>query len=84
MPRFVYFYFNRSAPDRIGPAVPAHVQYWHSANLSEYRGGPFADRTGGLITFEAPDLATATEIIDRDPFVLADLIEQRWIKEWQA
>jgi uncharacterized protein YciI len=84
MGRFVYFYFNRHAPDRLGSVVPAHVAYWHGANLPEYRGGPFADRTGGLISFEAPDLQQAEAIVERDPFVVEDLIEQSWIKEWLA
>jgi uncharacterized protein YciI len=84
MPRFAYVYFNRSAPDRVGPVVPAHVQYWHAADLPEYRGGPFADRSGGLITFGAADLAAAAAIVVQDPFVLEDLIEQSWLKEWQA
>jgi uncharacterized protein YciI len=62
--------------------VPAHVQYWHSATLPEYRGGPFADHSGGLISFAAPSLEAATAVVEQDPFVLADLIEQGWIKEW--
>jgi uncharacterized protein YciI len=84
MPRFVYFYFNRVAPDRVGSVVPAHVNYWHVANLREYRGGPFADHTGGLITFVADSLQEAIRIIEQDPFGLEDLIEQKWIKEWNA
>jgi uncharacterized protein YciI len=84
MPRFVYVYFNRDAPDRVTPVVPAHVQYWHSANLDKYQGGPFTDRSGGLITFGAPSLQAASAIVAQDPFVQADLIEQRWLKEWQS
>jgi uncharacterized protein YciI len=80
--RFVYFYFNRTEPERIRQAVPAHVQYWKTANLQEYMGGPFADRTGGLISFVASNLEEATEIILRDPFILEDLIAEKWIKEW--
>jgi uncharacterized protein YciI len=45
-------------------------------------GGPFADRTGGLITFAAASLEDAQDIIMHDPFVREQLIEQRWIKEW--
>jgi uncharacterized protein YciI len=82
--RFVYFYFNRNMPDKIGQVVPAHVKHWHAAQLQEYLGGPFTDRSGGLITFIAPDLLAATAIIEQDSFVLEDLIEQKWIKEWRA
>ncbi|HZD56917.1 MAG TPA: YciI family protein, partial [Anaerolineales bacterium] len=69
-------------PERILQIVPAHVEYWRKANVKGYMGGPFGDRTGGLISFAAPSLQHATEIILRDPFILEDLNEQMWIKEW--
>ena len=84
MGRFIYFYFNRDAPEKIAQIVPAHVQYWTAANLKEYVGGPFADHTGGLISFVTTSLQAATAIVEQDPFVLEDLIEQKWIKEWKA
>jgi hypothetical protein len=34
--------------------APKHAAYWHELRLPEYVGGPFADRSGGLISFEAP------------------------------
>ena len=80
--RFIYFYFNRNEPEKIRQIVPAHVQYWKDANLKGYMGGPFADRTGGLISFAASSLEEATETILKDPFVLEDLIAEKWIKEW--
>lgn len=80
--RFLYFYFNRNEPEKIRQVVPAHVQYWKSANLKGYMGGPFADRTGGLISFVASSLQEAEQIIGQDPFVLEVLVEQTWIKEW--
>ena len=80
--RFVYLYFNRNEPEKIRQVVPAHVGYWKSENVKDYMGGPFGDRTGGLISFVAPSLQEAMEIILQDPFILEDLIEQKWIKEW--
>ena len=80
--RFIYFYLNRHEPEKIRQAVPAHVQYWKAANLKSYSGGPFADRSGGLISFSAVSLEEATEIIQQDPFIQENLIEQKWIKEW--
>ena len=80
--RFVYLYFNRNEPEKIRQVVPAHVQYWKTANLEGYMGGPFGDRTGGLISFIASSPDKASEIILRDPFILEDLIDQKWIKEW--
>lgn len=80
--RFIYFYLNRNEPQRIRQVVPAHVEYWRSLNMEGYMGGPFTDRTGGLISFLASNLEEAEEIMRQDPFVSADLIEQKWIKEW--
>ena len=42
----------------------------------------FADRSGGLITFETKDIEEATRIVAGDPFVSENLIEDKWIKEW--
>lgn len=80
--RFVYLYFNRNEPEKIRQVVPAHVEYWKSANVKGYMGGPFGDRTGGLISFVAPSLQDATEIILQDPFIVENLISEKWIKEW--
>jgi uncharacterized protein YciI len=80
--RFIYFYFNRNEPEKIRQVVPAHVQYWKTADLKEYRGGPFSDRTGGLISFVGSSLEEATEIVLQDPFILENLIAEKWIKEW--
>ena len=80
--RFVYFYFNRNEPEEIKQVVPDHVQYWKTANPKGYSGGPFGDRTGGMITFLVPNLQAAMEFILRDPFIREDLIEEKWVKEW--
>jgi uncharacterized protein YciI len=80
--RFIYFYFHRTEPEKIREVVPAHVQYWRTADLKSYSGGPFADHSGGLISFAAQNLEEAREIIYQDPFIQEDLIEQMWIKEW--
>jgi uncharacterized protein YciI len=80
--RFIYFYFNRNGPEKIREVIPAHVQYWKAAGLKSYSGGPFADHSGGLISFAASNLEEAIEIMLRDPFIQEDLIEQRWIREW--
>ena len=80
--RFTYFYFMKKTPGKIQSVVPLHVEYWKGRNLQGYMGGPFADRSGGLITFEAESMAEAAGIILNDPFVLEDLLEDKWIKEW--
>jgi uncharacterized protein YciI len=80
--RFVYFYFMKDNPDGIREIVPSHIHYWKTSKLEKYLGGPFTDRTGGLISFETTSLDKAIEIVEKDPFVSNDLVEMRWIKEW--
>ena len=80
--RFIYCYFMKPLPGKIREAVPRHVDYWKSRRLTGYLGGPFADRTGGLIAFDAANIESATSLAEADPFVLEALIESKWIKEW--
>lgn len=79
---FVFFYLMKEGAPGIREAVPGHVAHWKAARLEGYRGGPFADRSGGLITFRAADLREATELVERDPFVRLGLLRERWTKEW--
>jgi uncharacterized protein YciI len=80
--RFAYFYLMKREPEIIQQVVPAHVKYWGKFKSQNYLGGPFADRSGGLITFEATDINEATEVIKNDPFTIKDVLESKWIKEW--
>jgi uncharacterized protein YciI len=80
--QFVFFYLMRDGVPGIREAVPEHVAYWKGARLDGYRGGPFADRSGGLITFRARDLQEATAIVEGDPFVRRGLLGERRTKEW--
>jgi hypothetical protein len=80
--RFVFFYLNRNEPEKIRRMVSAHVHYWKTAPVKAYQGGPLGDRTGGMISFFAPSLQEATDIILQDPFILEDLITEKWIKDW--
>ncbi len=50
--------------------------------LNKYSGGPFSDRSGGLIIFEAENIEEAIKIAMGDPFVLKNLIEDKYVKEW--
>ena len=79
---FVYVYHMKRLPDRIRDLVPKHVEYWRSRRLDGYSGGPFADRTGGLIVFDASTIDDANAVADADPFVTSGVIETRWLKEW--
>lgn len=81
--RIAFFYFmKKNDPDKIREVVPAHIAYWKNDNHEKYIGGPFTDRSGGLISFEAAGLPEATVIIEKDPFIVHGLIAEIWIKEW--
>ncbi len=81
--RFLYFYLMGDQPDAVRAAAPEHAGHWRGMGLANYLGGPFADRLGGLITFDAASLAEAERLVADDPFVQRGLIEQSWLKEWK-
>jgi uncharacterized protein YciI len=81
--RFAYFYFMVDDPVRVRAVAPRHTAHWHGLNLPEYRGGPFGDRSGGLITFEVDDPAQAESAVAQDPFVEEGLLASSWLKPWQ-
>ena len=61
--RFAFVYFMKPEPERVRAIAPRHAAYWQGLALREYRGGPFADRSGGLITFEAESPEEAKELV---------------------
>jgi uncharacterized protein YciI len=69
-------------PDRIRATVGRHVAHWQGLELPGYLGGPFQDRTGGLITFEAKNGENAKRAVDADPFLQEGLLEAHWLKQW--
>lgn len=80
--RVLYFYWMKDDPDRVGAVAPQHASYWRELRLPEYLGGPFADRSGGLITFEADSLEQAGGFVAADPFVREELVESSVVKQW--
>ena len=83
--RFLYIYFMRKAsPDRVRATAQTHVAYWRELALHDYLGGPFADRSGGLITFAAESAGDAERLVADDPFLRGGLIARHWVKEWLA
>lgn len=80
--RIAYLYWMKHEPDRVGAVAPEHAAYWRELGLPEYLGGPFADRSGGLITFEADSLEQADRIIAADPFVREEVLESLVVKQW--
>ncbi|HEX9163861.1 MAG TPA: YciI family protein [Thermoanaerobaculia bacterium] len=82
MAKIVFFYLMKPLPYRIREAVPLHVEYWKGLHLAGYSGGPFADRSGGMIMFELASVDAAMPLVDADPFATSGLLEWRWVKEW--
>jgi uncharacterized protein YciI len=82
--KYVYFYFMKENPEKIAQTVPHHVNFWKESNVNDYMGGPFSDRSGGLITFKANNIDEATKVVNKDPFVIENLLLEKWIKEWLA
>jgi hypothetical protein len=81
--RFLYFYLMSNAPAPVQAVAPEHADYWRELDLPNYLGGPFADGSGGLITFETGSAAEAERLVANDPFVRERLLERRWVMEWR-
>jgi uncharacterized protein YciI len=82
--RCSYIYFMKDNPDRVAAVAPAHAAYWRGLKLREYLGGPFADRSGGLISFESDSRDDVARLVADDPFVRERLVERSWVKEWKV
>jgi uncharacterized protein len=80
--RFAYLYFMQDEPDRVLAVAPQHAAYWQAIAAAGYLGGPFADRSGGLITFEANSRERAEQLVTQDPFARHGLLGCHWLKEW--
>jgi uncharacterized protein YciI len=81
--RMVHFY-TMKRDDRVRRIAAEHAAYWGNLGLTGYAGGPFDDRSGGLITFEAASREDAEAVIAADPFVREALLETSVIKQWLA
>ena len=64
--RFSYFYLMKDAPERVHATGPKHAAYWRDLALRDYLGGPSADRSGGLIVFQAASGVEAGRLVAND------------------
>ena len=80
--RAAYVYFMKDDPVRVRSVAPRHAAHWRGLALSGYVGGPFTDRSGGLITFEAASPEEAAGFVAADPFVTEGLVERASLKAW--
>lgn len=84
MKKYVFFYLMKENEKRVADIVPSHVSYWKGRDLDNYQGGPFSDRSGGLITFLADSIENAEKETNGDPFVKEDVLSSMWLKEWRV
>ncbi len=80
--RFLYIYLMKDDPIRVRAVAPKHAEYWQGLDLGGFLGGPFDDRSGGTITFEADSRAEAERLVAADPFRLEGLLEDPMVKRW--
>lgn len=79
--RFVYCYFFKHDLNQIKEIIPMHDRYWEKLKLKNYLWGEFADGSGGMVSFDAPNKEEAEEIIMEDPLIAANAVDEKWIKE---
>lgn len=81
--QYAYFYLMRTDGEGVPEAVPEHIAHWRGLGLDDYVGGPFEDRTGGLITFRAETCGRAEQAVATDPFMTRGLVQAHWLKRWR-
>jgi uncharacterized protein YciI len=77
-----YLYFMKNEAARVREVAPHHAQYWRDTDSAESQG-PFSDRSGLLIIFDAADEGAAERMVAADPFQREALLEQWWLKAWE-
>lgn len=82
--RVAYFYFMKQQAELVRAIAPRHASYWNGLAMDAYRGGPFADQSGGLILFDSDTEEHAEQLVAGDPFRREGLLDQHWIKRWLA
>jgi uncharacterized protein YciI len=82
--RMLHFYTMRGTLGRIHTVAARHAAYWRKLGAHGYAEGPFADRSGGCITFEADSVEQARRLVAGDPFMVEGLIETSYVEEWSA
>jgi hypothetical protein len=76
--RITYLYWMKDDPGRVRTVAPEHAAYWRNLGLPGYVGGPFADRSGGLIIFDADSLERATDSSPPIPSCRRNCWRVRW------
>jgi uncharacterized protein YciI len=61
-----------------------HVAYLNklAGDGSLVAAGPYGDKTGGAILYQADDEAAAAELVAGDPYTQLDVTKDRFLREW--
>jgi hypothetical protein len=79
--KIAYVYWMKD-DDRVRTIVAEYAVYWRGLEMPGYEGGPFADRSGGPIKFQADSVEAAQSVIAADPFVREELLESQVVEQW--
>lgn len=65
---------------------PAHREYLRGLHDQGVliAAGPFADDTGALLVYEAPDEAALRAILDGDPYYQQKVMREVSVREWSV
>lgn len=61
-----------------------HVAYLNKlkAEGALVAAGPYGDKTGGTILYQADDEAAAEKLVAGDPYTQLDVTKDRFLREW--
>ncbi|MEY4263213.1 MAG: hypothetical protein RLY88_921 [Actinomycetota bacterium] len=84
MPTYAVTYHYADKPEVIAEIRPIHRE-WLSQLLEEgvlLASGPKVSVPGALLIFKVDHLEELAQLLDRDPFDIAGVIQERVIEEW--
>jgi uncharacterized protein YciI len=63
---------------------PAHRDYLRALHAEGrlVSAGPWADDSGALLVYDCPDEAAVRQILAADPYIVADVVSIRSLREW--
>ena len=84
MPSFVKIEKGIVDKEEFDKHVAAHIDYVNALNLIGHnaRTGYWAEYGGGMLLFEAADMAEARSIVEHDPLVINSCVEYE-LHEWK-
>jgi uncharacterized protein len=82
--KFVHLCHYIDDLDRVAELRPAHRQYMAQLDSQNklWAAGPFADGTGALFIYEAPDQQAAEEIFHADPYFTGRVLAISNLTAW--